>query len=517
MSGSVQAGSAGAVRGSDPPELGGEIRSPDHVVSRERTSEGERLAIRKRQEPVAHLRALVPLEQQAASTETLGRDAVFRRLLAGADVSVVAVALLVAQVLSGSSWHSFELYAGAGLLVVFLSKVLGLYDRDELVVGKTSLADAPKLFQLATLCTLFAVVLSGTIADEQLTATGTLLLWGSIFIGALIGRAIIRSLARALTSAERCLVLGGAEQAERLRQKFACHSSLHAEIVAYLPFGRFELQRSRPSNLAVYIAKRGIDRVIVGQGDSHDHVLKTVRYFSEHDLKVSVMPSLFEVIGSNVEFDEIHGTTLLGVRRFGLSRSSAILKRGFDLLGASLLLLTLAPLLIAIATAIKLDSSGPALFRQTRVGLDGARFTMLKFRTMLDGAATLREELLDRNQTHGLFKLADDPRLTRVGRILRSFSLDELPQLINVLTGSMSLVGPRPLVADEDVQVEGWQRRRLQIKPGMTGAWQILGRTRVPLREMVSMDYLYIVNWSLWSDVKILLQTAGHVLQRRGL
>jgi lipopolysaccharide/colanic/teichoic acid biosynthesis glycosyltransferase len=142
---------------------------------------------------------------------------------------------------------------------------------------------------------------------------------------------------------------------------------------------------------------------------------------------------------------------------------------------------------------------------------------MYKFRTMFEGADRLRAELAGRNQTVGVFKIKDDPRVTRVGRFLRRTSLDELPQLINVVRGEMSLVGPRPLVEDEDSQVEGWHRRRLHLTPGMTGAWQIMGDTRVPLREMVMMDYLYIVNWSLWADVKILIRTAGHVLGRRGL
>jgi lipopolysaccharide/colanic/teichoic acid biosynthesis glycosyltransferase len=176
-----------------------------------------------------------------------------------------------------------------------------------------------------------------------------------------------------------------------------------------------------------------------------------------------------------------------------------------------------APVLLLLALAIRLESRGPSLFAQTRVGRDGLRFTMYKFRTMYAGADRLRAELADLNETEGLFKLTDDPRITRVGGFLRRSSLDELPQLINVLRGEMSLVGPRPLVEEEDCRVEGWHRRRLHLTPGMTGAWQIMGEARVPLREMVMMDYMYIVNWSLWSDVKILLQTASHVFRRRGL
>jgi lipopolysaccharide/colanic/teichoic acid biosynthesis glycosyltransferase len=224
------------------------------------------------------------------------------------------------------------------------------------------------------------------------------------------------------------------------------------------------------------------------------------------------------VVGSSVEFDDLHGMTIMGVRRFNLTRSTALVKRAFDLLGASLLLLAAAPVMIAIVIAIKLNSRGPVLFRQLRVGRHGAHFSMFKFRTMVRDAEQLRESLSDRNEAKaGLFKIAADPRITRVGRVLRKSSLDELPQLLNVLRGEMSLVGPRPLVVEEDRCVEGRHRRRLELHPGMTGHWQILGPARVPLREMVAIDYLYVANWSLWTDVKILLRTIPHVLARRGL
>jgi lipopolysaccharide/colanic/teichoic acid biosynthesis glycosyltransferase len=157
-------------------------------------------------------------------------------------------------------------------------------------------------------------------------------------------------------------------------------------------------------------------------------------------------------------------------------------------------------------------------FRQLRVGQHGERFQMLKFRTMVENADQMKDSLRDRNEAKdGLFKIADDPRVTRVGRFLRKSALDELPQLFNILKGQMSLVGPRPLVIEEDQRVQGWHRRRLELMPGMTGPWQILGPARVPLKEMVALDYLYVANWSLWKDVKILLRTVPHVLGRHGL
>jgi lipopolysaccharide/colanic/teichoic acid biosynthesis glycosyltransferase len=199
-------------------------------------------------------------------------------------------------------------------------------------------------------------------------------------------------------------------------------------------------------------------------------------------------------------------------------RRSMALKRSFDLLAVLVGLFAVAPLVLVIALAIKLDSRGPVFFRQSRVGRHGRRFQMLKFRTMVPQADALKDALRHRNEAQGgLFKIADDPRVTRVGRFLRRSALDELPQLLNILKGEMSLVGPRPLVIDEDERIAGRHRRRLELLPGMTGPWQILGPARVPLGEMVAIDYLYVANWSLWKDIEILMRTVPHVLGRRGL
>jgi lipopolysaccharide/colanic/teichoic acid biosynthesis glycosyltransferase len=206
----------------------------------------------------------------------------------------------------------------------------------------------------------------------------------------------------------------------------------------------------------------------------------------------------------------------MGVPRFGLSRSSQVLKRTFDVTGATFVLLFAAPVMAAIAVAVKLGAPGPVLFRQTRVGRDGQPFQMLKFRSMVDGADALKEALREHNEADGLFKIEADPRITRIGRLLRRTGLDELPQLFNVLAGDMSLVGPRPLVLEEDLRVTGFDRRRLHLTPGITGRWQTLGAARIPLEEMVKIDYLYIANWSPWADFKIMVETVGYLARRRG-
>jgi lipopolysaccharide/colanic/teichoic acid biosynthesis glycosyltransferase len=174
--------------------------------------------------------------------------------------------------------------------------------------------------------------------------------------------------------------------------------------------------------------------------------------------------------------------------------------------------------LACVALAIKLDSPGAVLFRQERVGRGGHVFKLFKFRSMVADAEARKNALGEKNQAaDGFFKIPDDPRITRTGRVLRRTNLDELPQVLNVLRGEMSLVGPRPLIPQEDQRVVGWHRRRLELTPGMTGHWQVLGSSRVPLDEMVAIDYLYVANWSLWADLKLLLRTVPHVLGGRGL
>ena len=181
-----------------------------------------------------------------------------------------------------------------------------------------------------------------------------------------------------------------------------------------------------------------------------------------------------------------------------------------------MLLVLSAPVWIVAAIAVKLDSPGPILFRQSRIGRAGRPFRLTKFRSMIADAETRREALLAMSRQDKWLDLEHDPRITRVGRFLRHTSIDELPQLWNVLKGDMSLVGPRPLIAEEDRNVSGWARRRLDLTPGITGPWQVMGRARIPFEQMIMLDYLYVANWSLWADVKLLIQTVPVVLTRRG-
>jgi exopolysaccharide biosynthesis polyprenyl glycosylphosphotransferase len=445
---------------------------------------------------------------------SLRRDALFRRALAIADVLAAGASVLVSALLFGGVQPLAFLVLP---LVIVVSKAIGLYDRDELLIAKATLDETPALFQLATLYALMIVLIEAAISTRPIDPVQLVTLWGLLFVGTHCARTGARRFARGMSPPERCALLGDIDSADRLRAKLARHRELDTELTAWIPFEQFASGRDARTRLGEYLRVSDFDRVIVAQSDANAvEVLEAVRYFKALGIKVSVLPRLLDVVGSAVEFDDIHGSTLLGVRRFGLSRSSRLLKRTLDVLAGGLALIVCAPVLAAAALAVRLTSRGPVFFHQTRVGRDGRRFAILKFRTMVHGADQLKNDLLHLNEAKGLFKISEDPRVTRVGRFLRRTSLDELPQLLNVLRGEMSLVGPRPLVVDEDERVEGWHRRRLHLTPGMTGAWQIAGSARVPLPEMVAMDYLYIVNWSLWSDIKILLRTIPHVFGRRG-
>jgi exopolysaccharide biosynthesis polyprenyl glycosylphosphotransferase len=261
-----------------------------------------------------------------------------------------------------------------------------------------------------------------------------------------------------------------------------------------------------------------VERVIIAFVEvPYQQLLELVRTLNSFDVQVDIVPRLHDVLSPAVDVHTVEGVPLVGLRPPELSSSSALLKRALDFFVSLVALLILAPVLVVVALSVKLDSRGPVLFGQTRVGRGGRPFRILKFRTMVADAETLKSQVahLNRHLRDGdarMFKITDDPRTTRVGRVLRRFSLDELPQLWNVVRGDMSLVGPRPLILAEDVHVGEWARRRLDLRPGMTGLWQVLGRDGIPFEEMVRLDYLYITTWSLGNDIRLMLRTLPIVL-----
>ncbi len=451
-------------------------------------------------------------EEGDAARAVALRERNYRLALAFADAAAAGVSLLVAFAVVGGVQLRLA-YVLALPVIVAAAKILGLYDRDELVIHKATTEELPRLFNLATVFALLVWLVRSYVAAGHPPTVALLALWLLLTASICLFRTLARQLAARLSSVEECLLIGDANAYRRLAAKFDHNRSIN--LAGFVPLEDAVLGKASLHRLA---DEEGVHRVIIAtsHASENDATLNLVREAKATGLRVSLLPSILGAVGSSVVFDDLWGVTVLGVPRFGLTRSSSGLKRAFDLLVAVPAMLILLPTFAVVSLLIKLDSPGPVFFRQTRVGRDGDHFSILKFRTMVDGADAMKRDLIELNESEGLFKIADDPRITRVGKWLRKSCIDELPQLVNVLRGEMSVVGPRPLVVNEDQRITGLDRHRLHLTPGMTGPWQILGSARVPLSEMVKLDYLYIANWSLWNDVKIVLRTLPYVLERRG-
>ena len=266
------------------------------------------------------------------------------------------------------------------------------------------------------------------------------------------------------------------------------------------------------------LAGQRVDELIVAESDFDDEeLLELVDQAHRSGVTVRVAPTTTELLTHRVEYVPGQGVPLFELRPPVFAGADWVAKRTFDLVVAGLGVVVGLPFLLLVALAIKLDSRGPVLYRDRRVGLDEREFTMLKFRTMGADAADRQPELERANEAEGpLFKIRDDPRVTRVGAVLRRFSLDEVPQLVNVLRGEMSLVGPRPLPVRDYAQLEDWHRKRYLVLPGMTGLWQIAGRSDLSFDDLVRLDFYYLDNWSIWLDISILLKTVPAVFRSRG-
>ena len=270
--------------------------------------------------------------------------------------------------------------------------------------------------------------------------------------------------------------------------------------------------------LPAILHDHGIDEVIIADpAFPQQQAVELVDTCHQRGVRVRVAPSTMEILVHRAEFVPGNAVPLFELRSPVFDGFDYLVKRSFDIAGSLLLLLVLSPLLIACALAIKLTSRGPLLYRSMRPGIGGQPFACLKFRTMEDGAEDLQDGLEQHNEADGpLFKIREDPRVTRVGRLLRAFSIDELPQLWNVLRGQMSLVGPRPLPQRDYDRLEEWHRKRYLVLPGMTGLWQVSGRSGLEFDDMVRLDFLYLEHWSVSLDLSILVKTIPAVLARRG-
>jgi exopolysaccharide biosynthesis polyprenyl glycosylphosphotransferase len=466
--------------------------------------------------PVTDSFQIAPAPASEARREIVARERVQRRLLVVADAVSALTAFALAALLTNAqpTWLSALL----ALVVIVAAKLQGIYDRDELVIRQSTLQETPKLLELAAVTgaiIYFArdALLSGHSGSPAFFCLVAVLLSLLMFVG----RTSARAVARRVVTAEHCLVVGDTAVLRRLQQRMVDVKG--TSLVGAVPAD--ELPRSA-SGLQAMAAHLHAHRIIIAPKPQMDEnqIADLISFARAAGLRVSVSPGVMAAFGGGRAVDQFGGYTIVGVPHFGLSRSSAAIKRAFDVLSAIVAIVVFAPVMIAAAVWIKLGTPGPVLFRQTRVGRDGRHFSIWKLRSMVDGAEAMKLDLLHLNEAgNGLFKIAADPRVTRSGRWLRRTRMDELPQLFNVLRGEMSLVGPRPLVVEEDERIIGRDRRRLHLMPGITGPWQILGRRShvLPIDEMAKLDYMYVANWSLWEDICILLRTVGLVARRRGV
>lgn len=325
---------------------------------------------------------------------------------------------------------------------------------------------------------------------------------------------------------DRVLVVGCGDVGRAVMGSIMARPELGYKVAGFLDddparrhqnLGRFRALGTTDT-LTTILRNHEIDEVIVALPWRSIETIQTIMSKCERlGVRARIVPDLFQLRLNRVDMDDISGIPLIGVQDVSIRGWNRAIKRGVDIVLAALGLIVTAPILAVVALLIRWDSQGPVLFPQVRVGRDGRLFTLYKFRSMIVGAEEEKGRLKDFNEASGpLFKMRDDPRLTLVGRWIRRLSIDELPQLWNVLRGDMSLVGPRPPVPAEAEQYEPWHRKRLLVDPGITGLWQVSGRSELTFDEMVMLDLFYAENWSLWLDFKIILRTIPTVVMGIG-
>ncbi|MGN6190456.1 MAG: sugar transferase [Conexibacter sp.] len=413
-----------------------------------------------------------------------------------------------------------DFLAFAYLLTVLLFARSDLYAERSRRPGLTRIVGC--LFQVTIVALVFSLasghrfssyyIFYGTLALAIVTIS--LLRWAHTHVtGWLLARA---------GYVRRTLLVGSGKQLDQV-----AHALADAPYGGIQPVGYVSLtprpdnglrSLGRLSELPEILAEHRVQDVIIADPDfPQDKAVELVDVCHRRGIEVHVAPSTMSILTQQAEFVPGQSLPLFTLRPPVFEGVDFAIKRTFDVIGATLLLLVLSPLLAALALAVTLTSRGPVLYRSARPGMGGAPFDCLKFRTMRADAEDVQDELEGLNEMDGaLFKIRDDPRMTPVGRFLRRFSLDELPQLVNVVRGDMSLVGPRPLPLRDFAKLEEWHKKRYLVLPGITGLWQVSGRAELDFDELVRLDFLYLERWSVALDLVILLKTVPAVLMRRG-
>lgn len=354
----------------------------------------------------------------------------------------------------------------------------------------------------------------------------TLLIIVFLIVARLARRGVMRALRTRGVGVDRVLIVGSGEVGLTVMRNLMAQPELGFQVVGFVDddpergstnIGRFQALGST-ANLPAILRSQQVDEVIITlPWQQRRQILAITSQAARANVRPRIVPDLFQMSLSMVEMQNVAGIPMLTPNDTQLSPWARAFKRGVDVVGSAFGLLIFSPLLAIIALAIRLDSPGPVIFSQPRVGRQGKLFQVFKFRTMVKNADQIKDQVRHLNEAQGpMFKIRDDPRITRVGRFLRRTSLDELPQFWNSLLGDMSLVGPRPALPEEVADYADWHRQRLATAPGITGLWQISGRSDLSFEEMVLLDIYYIENWSPLLDLSILLRTIPQFIAGRG-
>ena len=341
-------------------------------------------------------------------------------------------------------------------------------------------------------------------------------------VARLVRGLIVSRLRQAGNGVDRTLIIGAGEAGRTVMRNLIAQPELGYRVVGFLdddptkgftdigPFKALGPIEGLPGILTEY----KIDQIIITlPWQYHRKIVRLVNESEQAGIRARVVPDVYQLSLGGVDVESINGIPLISIKQTTLRGFNQALKRAFDLVATVIVLIPQIPIWGIVALAIKLDTPGPVFFRQARAGRHGNPFTVYKFRSMRVDAEAMLDQLKDRNEIAGpMFKIRDDPRRTRVGRFIRRFSIDELPQFINVLRGEMSLVGPRPALLGEVAQYQDWHRKRLAVRPGISGLWQVSGRSDLSFDEMALLDIYYTENWSFGLDIRILLRTIPQVL-----
>jgi exopolysaccharide biosynthesis polyprenyl glycosylphosphotransferase len=443
----------------------------------------------------------------------------------GVTAAIVTAMLLKVEVRGHFSFHVVWGNTRSALAFAYLLTVL-MFARVDLYADRPRRPGMPKivsaLFQATVIALIFALATGNHFASYYI-------FYGSLFCGIVyisgLREIYTRVTGRLLELAgyrRRALLVGSGKQIEAVAHALGGRARTMVDLVGYIsltPRPQNGLRSlGRLDQLSEVLGAERIDEVIIADPDfPQERALDLVDRCHQRGVTVHVAPSTMEILVDRAEFVPGESVPLFTLRPPVFEGIDYALKRTFDLVLSSVGLVLLSPLLLAIAVAVRLSSRGPVLYRSVRPGMAGKPFHCFKFRTMGENADATQDDLEALNESSGaLFKIRDDPRLTGVGRLLRRFSLDELPQLVNVVRGEMSLVGPRPLPMRDFDRLEDWHKKRYLVLPGITGLWQVSGRSELDFDDLVRLDFLYLERWSIFLDLSILLKTIPAVLSRRG-